>query len=122
MSVEAGVAALEGVAASSVSSMTKAASNTAGSGFGADPSLFASLDEERSSLAFLDGRDRRAAADCVPALLEDSERRRAGFPGPGPGACLVDSRAARCLACSSAIVRSIAPLSLCRGQCQFALV
>jgi hypothetical protein len=104
LSANAGVATLDGAAESSISSMTKAASKTAGSGLGA-PSPFASR-AVRSSLAFFVGLG-RLAGDWVPAVLEDRERRGAVVPGVGAGC------PALCLACSSAMVRSIAPLSRC---------
>ena len=100
LSFDTGVATLEGVAESS-SSMTKAASKTAGSGFTTAASPFASL-EAVSSAGFFLGR---RAGDCVFVPLEDRERRVEGPAGLGLGLFF-------CLDCSSAIWRSIAPLSL----------
>jgi hypothetical protein len=111
LSSDGGVAALEGSAVSSASSMTKAASKTAGSGLAA-PSPFASF-VVRSSLAFFVGRGLRAG-DCVPAPLEDRDRREAELAEPG--ACFCASMLALCLACSSAMDRSIALLNLCHGR------
>jgi len=70
LSANEGVATLLGVAVSSVSSMTNAASKTAGSGLAAGPSpLEAAL---TSSASFFLGR---RAGDCVFVPLEDRERR-----------------------------------------------
>jgi len=115
LSADDGVATLEGAALSSASSITNAASKTAGSGFAAT-SPFASLDVT-SPLAFFVGLGRRAG-DWPPRLLEDRDRRGPAFPGACDACC--ESRLVLCLACSSAMVRSIAPLSLCDGHCQFA--
>jgi hypothetical protein len=106
-----GVATLEGAVESSASSITNAASKTAGSGLVApSPFAFVSLAMTPALLAVFVGRGRRAG-DWVPALLED--RDRCGTP-PDVSAGLCESRLVRCLACSSAMVRSIAPLSLWR--------
>lgn len=91
-------------AGSSVSSMTKAASNTEGSVLAgaSDESL------ERSWLGFLEARVRRAGDWFFPVREADAERRAAEAEA--------DEEASRCseralaLACSSAIVRSMAPL------------
>ncbi|KAK0725780.1 hypothetical protein B0H67DRAFT_140536 [Lasiosphaeris hirsuta] len=99
LSADIGVATLAGVPGSSVSSITKAASNTVGSGLEAAPLVV-------SSLSFLAARARRAG-DWVPVPLDDRER-RAGAEPEGCS-CLLGS----CLVCSSAIWRSIAPFSLC---------
>jgi len=81
--------------------MTKAASNTAGSGF-VEPSPLA------SSVGFFLGR---RAGDCVLVPLDDRERRLAA-EADELDVC-VGRMALFCFDCSSAIWRSIAPLILC---------